>query len=86
MWLSDFKMLSVWSLEFLGVFSVGFAVLAWKLEFASAFGAFGHAALNHGGAASAGEGSAVAYVEGEAASGAMYNALCLRHCITLSSF
>ena len=72
-------------LKFFSVFSVGFAVLAWQGELASAFWAFRHAALNYGGAASAGEGSAVAYVKGEAASGAAYDVFCAGHCITLSS-
>jgi len=51
---NDLKMLSVHSLKFLRVFPVGFAVLAWQGELASAFWAFCHAALNYGWASSAG--------------------------------
>jgi len=43
----------------------------------SAFWAFCHAALHYGWAASAGEGSSVAYVEGEAAFWAVNDVFCL---------
>jgi len=69
----------------LGVFPVGFAVLTWQWKLAPTFGAFCHAALNYGGTSSAGEGSAVAYVEGEAASWTAYDVFCLGHCITFVS-
>jgi len=45
----------------------------------SAFGAFCHAALYYGWAWSAGEGSAVAYVEGEGAFGTANNVFGLSH-------
>jgi len=63
----------------LGVFSVGLAVLAWQWELVSAFWAFCHAALYYGWAGSAGEGSAVAYVEGEVAFWTVDYVFCLGH-------
>lgn len=60
--------------KFLGVFSI-----VWQWEFVLAFGAFCHVALYYGWAGSAGEGSAVAYVEGEVAFWTANYVFCLGH-------
>jgi hypothetical protein len=81
-----FKILLFVYSKFWAYFSVGFTLLAWQWELVSAFGALCHAALHYGWAASAGEGSAVAYVKGEAAFRTANNVLCLSHRVSLGLF
>jgi hypothetical protein len=53
--------------------------IVWQWEFVFALWAFCHVALYYGWAGSAGEGSAVAYVESEVAFWTAYNMFCLSH-------